>query len=232
MRSREPEDQHESADRWVVSYADFITLLFALFTVLYAVSRVDSGKLSEFVGSTRGAFGSNPSPSPKPVIAGIVPIPPIVASLQRDAARILAAAGAERAVTVRQDPRGLVLSMGEDVLFDAGMATVKPSSSASLAAVADVLEKARCEAVVEGHTDSLPISNARYASNWELSAIRATNVLTRLIAEHGVLPARLSAAGYAEFRPMASNANPEGRARNRRVDVVLLLVETGDGGPR
>ncbi|HEX7519806.1 MAG TPA: OmpA family protein, partial [Candidatus Deferrimicrobium sp.] len=142
------------------------------------------------------------------------------------------AAGAEGAVTVRGDPRGLVLSIGEDVLFDAGMASVKPSSSASLAAVAAVLNKARCDAVVEGHTDSLPISNARYASNWELSATRATNILARLVEEYNVFPARLSAAGYAEFRPVASNTNPEGRARNRRVDVVLLLAGTGGGGPR
>ena len=232
MRSREPKDQHDSPDRWIVPYADFITLLFAFFTVMYAVSRVDSAKLGEFVGSTRGAFGSNPSPSTRPIIAGIVPIPPIVAALQGDAARIIAAAGAEGAVTVRRDPRGLVLSMAEEVLFDAGMASVKPSSSASLSAVSDVLKEAGCDAVVEGHTDSLPISNARYASNWELSAIRATNVLSRLIVDFKVLPGRLSAAGYAEFRPMASNATPEGRARNRRVDVVLLLAGTGSGGPR
>ena len=231
MRRREPEDHHDSVDRWVVSYADFITLLFAFFTVMYAVSRVDSGKLNQFVGSTRGAFGSNPPASMRPIIAGIVPIPPAVADFQRDAARIIAVAGADGTVTVRRDPRGLVLSMGEDVLFDAGLASVKPSSAASLAAVAAVLKKAQCDAVVEGHTDSLPISNARYASNWELSAIRATNILARLIEEYNVLPARLSASGYAEFRPVAPNTNPEGRARNRRVDVVLLLAGTGGGGP-
>jgi len=231
VRRREPEDHHDSVDRWVVSYADFITLLFAFFTVMYAVSRVDSGKLNQFVGSTRGAFGSNPPASMRPIIAGIVPIPPAVADFQRDAARIIAVAGADGTVTVRRDPRGLVLSMGEDVLFDAGLASVKPSSAASLAAVAAVLKKAQCDAVVEGHTDSLPISNARYASNWELSAIRATNILARLIEEYNVLPARLSASGYAEFRPVAPNTNPEGRARNRRVDVVLLLAGTGGGGP-
>ncbi|MFA6149252.1 MAG: OmpA family protein [bacterium] len=232
MRRREPEDHQDNADRWVVSYADFITLLFAFFTVMYAVSRVDSGKLNLFVGSTRGAFGSNPPASMRPIIPGIVPIPPTAVGLQREAARILAAAGAEAAVTVRQDPRGLVLSIGENVLFGAGTAAVKPSSSASLAAVATVLKKGQCDAVVEGHTDSLPISNARYASNWELSATRATNILERLVVEYGISPGRLSAAGYAEFRPVASNTNPEGRARNRRVDVVLLLSGTGSGGTR
>ncbi len=225
-------DHHDDTDRWVVPYADFITLLFAFFTVMYAVSRVDAGKLDLFVGSTRGAFGSNPPASMRPIIPGIVPILPAAAGLRRDAARIIAAAGADGTVTVRQDPRGLVLSMGEDVLFDAGTASVKPASSASLAAVAAVLKKALCDAVVEGHTDSLPISNARYASNWELSAIRATNILARLVAEYDVPSDHLSAAGYAEYRPVATNTTPEGRARNRRVDVVLLLEGTGNGGRR
>jgi len=97
--------------------------------------------------------------------------------------------------------------------------------------VAAIIRKAGCKAIVEGHTDSLPISNARYASNWELSTARATSVLAKFLEEHGVLPERVSAAGYAEFRPIATNATPEGRVRNRRVDVVLLLDGT-EGGAR
>jgi chemotaxis protein MotB len=121
--------------------------------------------------------------------------------------------------------------MGEHVLFEAGRAEVKPSSSDALAAVASILRKAKCDAVVEGHTDSLSISNARYASNWELSTARATTVLARLLGDHAAAPACLSAAGYAEFRPVATNATPEGRARNRRVDIVLLL-DSARGGAR
>ncbi|MBE0602313.1 MAG: OmpA family protein, partial [Deltaproteobacteria bacterium] len=134
-------------------------------------------------------------------------------------------------VSVRPDDRGLVLSMGEHALFDAGQAQAKPSSDVALAAVAAIIRKAGCKAIVEGHTDSLPISNARYASNWELSTARATSVLAKLLEEHGVLPERVSAAGYAEFRPIATNATPEGRVRNRRVDVVLLL-DGPEGGAR
>jgi len=229
MRRRGSEEEHDNADRWVVSYADFITLLFAFFTVMYAVSRVDSAKLRDFAGSARAAFGPAGPGAGKPVIEGIVPIPRTANGLKQEAVRIVEAAGAGGAVTVRRDPRGLVLSMGENVLFDPGQAAAKPSSSDALSAVAAIVKKTRGDAVVEGHTDSLPIANSRYASNWELSAARATDVLARLIKEHGIAPARLSAAGYAEFRPIASNASPEGRALNRRVDVVVLLPETAGG---
>jgi len=148
---------------------------------------------------------------------------PAAEQVRRDAVRMIEMSGAAGVVSVRPDDRGLVLSLGEHVLFDAGRAQVKESASGALAAVAAILRKSGCNAVVEGHTDSLPISNARFASNWELSTARATSVLAQLLERHGVLPERLSAAGYAEFRPIASNATPEGRVRNRRVDVVLLL---------
>jgi len=222
--------EQENPDRWVVSNADFITLLFAFFTVLYAVSRVDSAKLGEFVGSTRAAFGPRAAARAKPVIEGIAPVYPAAESVKRDAVRMIEMSGASGLVSVRPDDRGVVLSMGEHVLFDAGRAEVKPSSSLALDAVAAIVRKSGCRAVVEGHTDSLPISNARYASNWELSTARATSVLALLSGEHGVAPERVSAAGYAEFRPIATNATPEGRVRNRRVDVVLLLDGPAGGG--
>jgi chemotaxis protein MotB len=223
VNRRGRDDSHENVDRWVVSYADFITLLFAFFTVMYAISRVDSAKLSDFVGSTRAAFGPRAVSQSKPVIEGIAPVPAGAVGMQREAVRILDAAGAAGTVEVRPDARGLVLSVGDHVLFDPGCADVKASSGDALAAVAAVVRAARCDAVVEGHTDSISIANARYASNWELSAARATAVLARLVQEYDVPPERLAAAGYAEYRPVATNATPEGRARNRRVDIVLLL---------
>jgi chemotaxis protein MotB len=227
LRRRGRQEEHDNVDRWIVSYADFITLLFAFFTVMYAVSRVDSAKLSDFVGSTRAAFGPRAVAQAKPVIEGIAPVPPGTAGLQRDALRIIEASAAAGSVSVRPDPRGIVLSMGEHVLFEPGRAEVKPSSADALAPVAAILLKAHCDAVVEGHTDSISISNGQFASNWELSAARATTVLARLLKDYGVPPERLAAAGYAEFRPVATNATPEGRARNRRVDIVLLLGEAG-----
>lgn len=230
MRRRRRFDDHENSDRWVVSYADFITLLFAFFTVMYAISRVDSNKLGQFVGSTRAAFGPRTPQPAKPLIEGIAPVIPGGEQARHDAVRMIEMAGAAGLVSVRPDERGIVLSMGEHVLFDAGGAEVKSSADGALAAVAAILRKSGCNAVVEGHTDSLPISNSRYASNWELSSSRATSVLARLIGEFDVAPEKLSAAGYAFYRPVASNATPEGRARNRRVDVVLLLERAGGEG--
>ncbi|MBE0569827.1 MAG: OmpA family protein [Deltaproteobacteria bacterium] len=231
MRRRGRMEEQENPDRWVVSYADFITLLFAFFTVMYAISRVDSAKLGQFVGSTRAAFGPRTPQKAEPVIEGIAPVTPGGERMRREAVRMIEMSGAAGVVSVRPDDRGIVLSMGEQALFDAARADVKPTAYNALAAVAAILRKAQCDAVVEGHTDSLPISTARYASNWELSSARATGVLARLLGDHGVPPERLSAAGYAEYRPVATNATPEGRGRNRRVDVVLLL-EGAEGGAR
>ena len=222
MRRRGRDDGRDNHDRWVVPYADFITLMFAFFTVMYSISHVDAARLSEFVGSTREAFGPR-GDAPKPIIEEIVPIAPVNEQIRQDAARIIDMAGASGLVSVRSDERGLALSLGEQVLFELGQAQVKPSSAVAMGAVASILRGAGCMAIVEGHTDSLPISNKQFASNWELSSARATSVLTQLVGEYGVPPNRVSAAGYAEFKPIASNATPEGRMRNRRVDIVLLI---------
>ncbi|MCL1925815.1 MAG: OmpA family protein [Syntrophorhabdaceae bacterium] len=224
MRRRRRGTEHENSDRWIIPYADFITLMFAFFTVMYSISRVDSVRLSEFVGSTREAFGPRAQGVPS-VVEEIAPVVPIKERMRQDAMRVINMTGASGLVSVRADEKGLALSIGEHVLFDSGQAIIKPSAAGAMGAVASILRTAGCNAVVEGHTDSLPISNERYASNWELSTSRATNVLVLLVNEYGVAPDRVGAAGYAEFRPIASNATPEGRARNRRVDIVLLAED-------
>jgi len=157
------------------------------------------------------------------VLEEIVAVLPVEEQMRRDPVRVIDLAGASGLISVRPDERGLALSMGEHVLFDSGQAVVKSSAANAMGAVASILRATGSQAVVEGHTDSLPISTERYASNWELSASRATSVLVRLISEYNVPPDSVYAAGYAEFRPIASNATPEGRARNRRVDIVLLV---------
>jgi len=225
MRRRGRGNEHENSDRWIIPYADFITLMFAFFTVMYSISRVDSVRLGEFVGSTREAFGPRAHSVVSPVVEEIV-IVPVKERMRQDAARVIDMAGASSLVSIRPDERGFTLSMGEHVLFDSGQAMVKSSAANAMSAVASILRATGCNVIVEGHTDSLPISNERYASNWELSASRATNVLVRLINDYDVSPDRIAAAGYAEYRPIASNATPEGRARNRRVDIVLLVEET------
>ncbi len=230
MRRRRLHAEDENPDRWVVSYADFITLLFAFFTAMYAISRVDTGKLQLFAGSMRTAFKAAPVQS-SPVIEGIVPIPEDTLRLEKEVSRAVAALKAPEDISVRRDDRGVVISIGDNLLFDVGQAVVKKSSVPALSAIASVITRVSNHVVVEGHTDNVPVSatgrGARsvYASNWELSTARATGVLQYFLGNYGLPAERFSASGYAEFRPVASNATPQGRTKNRRVDIVLLSEE-------
>ena len=227
MKRKHKED-HDNPDRWLVSYADFITLLFAFFTTMYAISQVDDGKLKIFTGSMRSAFKSSEQQSITPVIEGLVPVTPEMASVEHELRGAINALKSKEDIEINRDERGLVLSIGDNVLFDVGRAAVRPDAESSIAAVAAVLQKIPNPIVIEGHTDNLPLHDPRspYASNWELSTARATQVLDHLLRLYHLPPERLSASGYAEFRPKATNATPEGRARNRRVDVIIL----GKGG--
>ena len=125
---------------------------------------------------------------------------------------------------ISREERGVVLSIGDNVLFDTGSAALKKSAGQAIAAVADALVKLPNKVVIEGHTDNVPVSEHRkpYTSNWDLSRTRATQVLSYLLQTFGLPPERFSAAGYAEYRPKATNATPEGRAKNRRVDIIIL----------
>ncbi len=242
---RQARSNHE---RWLVSYADFITLLFAFFTTMYAISTVDSRKLGEVVDSMQAAFanGDVPTPArrgggpgggganraPGPEAASFRPqiVPP--ASMQAVLARLesrlsegLARQVAEGGVEIRTDPRGLIVSLREAGAFATGSAELSLTARAVLALVGASLAEVANGVRVEGHTDDVPIHTARYRSNWELSTTRATNVVAFLM-ERGVSPARMSAAGYGEFHPRAANDSDLSRALNRRVDIVILNDDT------
>jgi len=223
MRKKRIEEQ-ENPDRWVVSYADFVTLLFAFFTTMYAISQVDAGKLKMFTGSMKSAFRTENVRTVKPVIEGIVPVAPDTLSIEADLRKGLAALQTKEDMEISHDERGVVLSIGDNLLFEVGKAGLRQDAAGSLGAVASVLKKLPNSVIVEGHTDNIPITDThgRFASNWELSTARATSVLSYLLTTYNLPPERFAAAGYAEFRPKATNATPDGRARNRRVDVIIL----------
>jgi chemotaxis protein MotB len=126
------------------------------------------------------------------------------------------------------ESEGLVVSLREIGFFASGSATLKPGSEASIARIAAILRDRRVSMRVEGHTDDVPIHTSQFTSNWELSTARATEMIKLLIARYGFLPGRLSAAGYGEFHPLASNHSAEGRRQNRRLDLVILA----DSSPR
>jgi chemotaxis protein MotB len=259
--------EFENEERWLLTYADMLTLMFALFMVLYSISSVNISKYETLQKSLKAAFSGSilsgghaimqsgsqstsahrPATSPVPAIVPITPnIPkPSDTSAQQIAKAMLAASGAKQEqqdfkklqqelnsyakshgfgneVKAVIDQRGLVVHVLTDkLLFDSGSATLQPAGLPLLEEVSHLLNVDRKHPItVEGNTDNQRIQTSQFPSNWELSAFRATTVL-RFLAAHGVAEQRLSAAGYADLHPLASNATAAGRARNRRVDIVL-----------
>jgi chemotaxis protein MotB len=243
--SRKKKHEHINHERWLVSYADFITLLFAFFVVLFASSQADKKKQSEAAAAMQTAFtplGSFEQHTKTPPIAEnsaapqvtrpaaiALPLPPAGSTrLDQTETRIKELLHAQTArggippgsVSTRMTPEGLVISLHEIGFFGSGSAEVQPRAFEMLLELAASLPDAPVR--VEGHTDDIPIHTPQYATNWELSTARAS-AIARLMLEHSRLQAaHLSAAGYAEFHPIASNTTAEGRSRNRRVDIILL----------
>ncbi|GHD56067.1 flagellar motor protein MotD [Jeongeupia chitinilytica] len=242
MARRKHDEEHESHERWLVSYADFITLLFAFFVVMYAISSVNEGKYRVLSDALVSAF-RNEVPSSISVIqlpnqaqAGAKPkvspsAPPRAPELEAQAKKMRGMAGDIRGalgplieqgkVRVTQSKRGIAVEISDSVLFDLGRAELQAASVTMLKTVAELVRDNDNLIQVEGHTDNQPIRSTQYPSNWELSAARAASVV-RLFAENGIVPKRMVAIGYAEFRPVEQNETVEGRARNRRVTLNIL----------
>jgi len=250
-KAHEKEANHE---RWLVSYADFITLLFAVFVTLYAMSQTDKKKVEEVMASMRDSFGYSTTTSgakPNVIDSGAINVIPslskvTVAPPRRGKSRgsehdfkvtkssieaYLLKAGAQGKVTVTITPRGLVVSLKEAGFFDSGSAALKQSSYTLLNDVVSSLASYSNAIRVEGHTDNVPISSQAFPSNWELSTSRATNVLQYLTKQDDFDPSRISATGYGEYRPIADNSSGEGRGKNRRVDIVLLSDQSERNEP-
>jgi chemotaxis protein MotB len=231
------DEEPENHERWLISYADFITLLFAFFVVMYAVSSVNEGKYKVFSNALGEAFSLQAGAPPVQMEApSAVKLPNPVAKrraealrrererltrLARDLSSTLAPLVKEGKVRVTQDSRGVSVEINASVLFDPGAARLTPESDQALRAVAELLKDDPHAVQVEGHTDNQPISNASFPSNWELSAVRASAVV-RLFIDSGVAGTRLTAVGHGDNLPVADNASPEGRARNRRVAITIL----------
>jgi chemotaxis protein MotB len=225
-------DVRAGRDRWLVSYADLVTLLLALFTTLYAASTLDARKLDPIAASFRDAVDARPvvaapasSEAAKPVI---VPPVEIVARLKAfedlkvRLAHELEDAVRQQRLEIAIDGRGLVLSLPEEATFPVGTADVTPAARELITRLADKVAPLPNLIRVEGHTDDVPIRTPRFASNWELSTARASAVVALLIGSVGIDPARLSAAGYGEFHPRVPNSSADNRARNRRIDLVVM----------
>jgi chemotaxis protein MotB len=248
-----------SQDRWLVSYADFITLLFGFFVVLYAFAKADQKKQMQVTASIDAAFqslgifpdasrkpakgaggGTEQAVSPMNIVMGEDVLAPAkvkddLNQIRRDLQQTLSNQVAQHTVSIQMGRDGLVISLREAGFFSSGSAAPRPETLSTLRQIAASLGRTPYDLRIEGHTDNIPIHTAEFDTNWELSSARATRI-ARIFLDLQAMPAdRLSAAGYAEFHPVASNETPEGRAQNRRVDLVVLprskidfsLPETG-----
>ena len=251
---------HENHERWLLTYADMITLLMVLFIVLFAISQVDQKKfdalhdgLARSFGNARVLTGSEgildgsthqsvdptrvtvtETPPAQDTAAAASPVQkdPGLETLRQQIAAALAAKGLSGAVRFEREQRGLVVDVITDkVLFDLGSAQLRDEGRAVLDAIDPLLRNSGRYLAIEGHTDDLPIHGGPFPSNWELSAVRATTVLRYLVEKGGIAPDHVSAAGYADTRPIAANDSPAHRARNRRVAIVVLATDYQPGQP-
>jgi chemotaxis protein MotB len=211
VRKLKSQNEGESRDRWLISYADLVTLLLALFIVMYAASDSERAKAvaQSFSGQSAAGDGILIADDGKR------------AEKSSSEIKVLENSVLLQKTKMTQTERGLVISLSEAGFFAPGDATVSIQAKDVIKSLAESIQNSQIPIRVEGHTDSTPISNARYGSNWELSTTRAANVLQELV-ENGITPERLSASGYGGFQPIAENATPEGRSQNRRVDIVIL----------
>ncbi len=232
-------------DSWINTYADMVTLLMTFFILLFSMSAVNIKKFQEVLSSLQGAFGildgsQHGTPAPGPVDpSGLDPdlslLAEEIARLENLAVKLreeLAGTDFENRVSLEMEERGLVVRFADSVLFDLGSADIREEGQGVLAQVAGLLAPLDNPIRIEGHTDNLPINTPRFPSNWELSTGRATSVIRFLLLRSSIEPERLQAAGYGEYHPIDSNLTPEGRQRNRRVDVVILKESLSELEPR
>jgi chemotaxis protein MotB len=263
MSRRKRHHAHANHERWLVSYADFITLLFAFFVVLYASAQVDQRKVGKLALAIQVAFqdmGVFPTSTTEIPLNSDEPMPfnkvqaienathgaelgriasspngtleanpdeADFSTLQTQLQQSLKHELSLHTVALHRETEGLVISLREFGFFDSGSAALKPSALPVLDRIVSILAPHTYHLRVEGHTDSIPIHNAQMASNWELSTARSTELVRLLIQRYKFAPEKLSAAGFAEYHPVASNQTAEGRAQNRRVDLVVLSEHPG-----
>jgi chemotaxis protein MotB len=252
MARHHEEQEPENHERWLISYADFITLLFAFFVVMFASSQTDKSKAQRVSDSVKNALEGSTLPIAVTILGGtpdtkgqgnaqmrgpggdrritaeekrkaqVVELLPSLKILTKELEQEIKSGK----IVIRMGARGLVISFSQAALFPSGTDDIAPEARESLRKVAAAIRSIPNPVRLEGHTDSIPIHNARFRSNWELSSARSIAILTVMTEDFDVPESRLSISGYADTAPLAGNDTELGRARNRRVDVIILN-ETG-----
>ena len=233
----------DNAERWTLTYADVMNLLLIFFIILYSISQVDQQKYEQLAQSLSGAFGTNTGTTMRPAASAggntfvnILPqnaSSPVVLSkleeqqveeVRENVTDLVKKGGLQGKVDVKMEERGLVISITAQLLFKPASAEIEPNSKPTIQQIGEVLKKIKGNHIrVEGHTDSDPlVSTSKYIDNLELSTARANNVLRLLVSKAGIDPHNISSAGYGEERPVVPNNSVQNKAKNRRVNIVVL----------
>ncbi|MBI2371827.1 MAG: OmpA family protein [Deltaproteobacteria bacterium] len=244
MARKKHEEEHENAERWLLTYADLITLLLAFFVVMYSMSRVDSTKWGRVSVALHYVLGLGDKgfpqrsrsfiPGAQEQLGAFISVGQgrALTTVAEELERKVEEQGLASSIAVLSDERGISIRFVDRILFDVGRAEIRQQAKPMLSRMAELLRGLPHQIQVEGHTDTTPINTRQYPSNWELSTGRASAIARYLIEQHGLDPARVGASGYSEHRPVASNSTDDGRARNRRVDIVILREpEDTSGSP-
>jgi chemotaxis protein MotB len=226
-----PRAEKDRSERWLLTYADLITLLLVFFIVLYTMSQVDKKKFESISQELAIVFGGVGRGGVLDAGRSLIPGDKVykerleMQNTEQKVRRMIAQKGLEGKISTDLGPRGLVISVKDTLLFEIGSADLTGPAKEIIRSVGHILSATPNAVRVEGHTDNVPIHTSRFFSNWELSTARATNVLQYFIAQGAIAPDRLSAAGYGEYKPAAPNTSERNRALNRRVDIVLLSID-------
>lgn len=247
-RKKHTPHEEEGGEAWLLPYSDLMTLLLAVFIVLFAVSQVDASKakqmseeFSDKMMSASSALSSMPNHEVEKKETSVVSVSEEakenfagkyeeekLQKLKEQLDEKLQSENLASSVTTTIDTRGLVVSFNNALLFDSGSAQIKLENEGTLIEVANMINSMENYVRIEGHTDNVPMNSALYPSNWELSSARAASVVQLFINNCHYTPQKLVAVGYGEYRPVADNATPEGRSKNRRIDIIVLSGKYND----
>lgn len=240
--SRKRPEKKQISQEWLTTYSDMMTLLLTFFVLLFAYSNVDAKKFQQIALSLASALGGNSGVITQSGTIGPTPVSqnPGMDDFKQNSSGNIGSDEAQKIyndvtqyvkeqklsakVTIKKDTRGVLIELQDKILFDSGKAELKSDSMPLLNKISGLLNKFPNEVIVEGHTDNLPINTGYYQSNWELSTDRANKVVRYFVEKAGMDGRRFQAVGCGEFRPIASNSTPEGRQKNRRVNILIVTT--------
>lgn len=247
--SKKKHEEHENHERWIIPYADMVTLLFAFFVVMYAMSQQDLAKMKNvsaamqeaFMGHKKGGSkqmkmkldksGNPPETSARFMVRRAVTNQELIDELRKQLTQDgfdLVYQENVSPIQVKITSRGVIISISAGYLYDEGSTEIRPELYPIVQVVADIINGVNRLVLVEGHTDDKPTVGSLFYSNWEISALRATAMVRLLSQQFGVDPNRLTASGYAQYRPVGDNSTEQGRTQNRRVEIVMLNATKGE----